>query len=127
MAKLEQSTNDSITVAERTIADIAIPAELPSDIQAIEPLDVEEAQPVRRKLRTYATLLALYVIYSSTSSKDQVELMNTPARLLHHRSRSNHRRNFNPHNLHLSKLCLRLHLDRRRIPTRQRSSRSHLG
>jgi hypothetical protein len=62
MAKLEQSTNDdSIMAAESTTVVTGISEELPSDIQAIEPLDVEEAQPVRTKLRIYATLLALYV------------------------------------------------------------------
>jgi hypothetical protein len=66
MAKLEQSTNDSIMAAESTVADIAIPADLPSNTQPIEPLEVEEAQPVRTKLRIYATLLALYVIYPLT-------------------------------------------------------------
>jgi hypothetical protein len=64
MAKLEQLTNDSMTAPEIAVADNGIPIELPSDTQAIEPLDVEEAQPIRTKLRTYATLLALYVIYS---------------------------------------------------------------
>jgi hypothetical protein len=61
MAKLEQSTSDSIMAAGSTVADIATPAELPSDTQNIEPLDMDETQPVRTKLRTYATLLALYV------------------------------------------------------------------
>jgi hypothetical protein len=68
MAKLEQSTDDSIMVAERTIAGAGAPVELPSDTQPIEPLDLEEAQPVRTRLRIYATLLALYVTYLSTSS-----------------------------------------------------------
>jgi hypothetical protein len=61
MAKLEQSTNDDMTAPEIAVTDTGIPAELPSDTQAIEPLEVEEAQPVRTKLRIYATLLALYV------------------------------------------------------------------
>jgi hypothetical protein len=61
MTGLKKPTSDCVVASESAITDTATPAELPSDAQTIEPLDVVEPEPIRTKLRTYATLLALYV------------------------------------------------------------------
>jgi MFS family permease len=61
MTKAKETTTDCITALENTTADSGIQAEPPSIAQNIEPLSTIEPEPIRTKLRTYATLLALYV------------------------------------------------------------------
>lgn len=65
MAEAKQPPGDGIMTSGSAIADTGIPGELPSAAQNIEPLDLVEAQPIRTKLRIYATLLALYVCDAS--------------------------------------------------------------
>jgi hypothetical protein len=61
MADPKPSTGDCIMTSVTAIANSAIPEEPPSIAQNIESLDLVEPQSIRTKLRTYATLLALYV------------------------------------------------------------------
>jgi hypothetical protein len=61
MAEPKESTIDSITAPENTTADSGNPIGLSPKTQSIEPLAIIEPEPIRPKLRTYATLLALYV------------------------------------------------------------------
>jgi hypothetical protein len=61
MAEPKESTTDYIMASKNTTADTGISAELPENTQNLEPLAMIEAEPVRTRLRTYATLLALYV------------------------------------------------------------------
>jgi hypothetical protein len=61
MAEAKETTTDGITTPENTTADSGNPIELPSKAQKTEPLSIIDPEPIRTDLRTYATLLALYV------------------------------------------------------------------
>ena len=64
---------DDITVIKPAFEDVGgaanaePPAKLPTDEHTIEPLDLQEPPIVRKKLRIYAILVALYVSYPNLS------------------------------------------------------------
>lgn len=125
---------DDITVIKPAIEDVGIaanaesPAKLPTDEHTIEPLDLQEPPIVRKKLRIYAILVALYVHYPKLASARNSRLKIPPlARLLRSSPRSNHHRNIHPHNLRSSAFSVRLHVDWRRVFAGQCRSRPNLG
>ena len=122
---------DSITALKPDVADAGPPAELPHSEANVEPLSVtnELDEPnARTKGRIYAILAALYVsqTLAASSSTSLLNIISFPACPLRSSTRSNYCRNIHPHNLRRSTLGYRLHLDRRRLLTRQRSSRTYL-
>lgn len=54
---------DTIATADPPLAHSALPAESSPNDASITPLDLMEGPKVRTKLRLYAILIALYVIY----------------------------------------------------------------
>ena len=125
---------ENITALKPAIEDVGIttnaapPAKLPTNEHAIEPVDLQEPPIVRKKLRIYAILVALYVNYPNSTSANISGLNIAPlARMLHSSPRSNHHRNDHPHNLRSFTFSFRLHLDWRRVSAGQCRSRPHLG
>ena len=103
-------------------------AKLPTNEHTIEPVDLQEPPIVRKKLRIYAILVALYVHYPNLTSARIIGLnINPLARMLRSSPRSNHHRNIHPHNLRGFTFSFRLHLDWRRVSAGQRRSRPNLG
>ena len=125
---------DNITALKPAMEDVGLaanaepPVKLPTNEHTIEPLDLQEPPIIRKKLRIYAILVALYVHYPILASARTSWLKIAPlARLLRSSPRSNHHRNIHPHNLRSSTLSFRLHLDWRRVFAGQRRSRPNLG
>ncbi|KAI4754094.1 putative MFS transporter [Aureobasidium sp. EXF-3400] len=78
MADPKPSTSDCIMTSETAIVNSAIPEEPPSIAQNIESLDLVEPQPMRTKLRTYATLLALYLVCFVTALDQTIVATSIP-------------------------------------------------
>ena len=65
---------ENITALKPAIEDVGLAAtaasqaKLPTNERPIEPLDLQEPPVVRKKLRIYAILVALYVYYPNSTS-----------------------------------------------------------
>ncbi|KAI4853296.1 putative MFS transporter [Aureobasidium sp. EXF-8845] len=78
MTEPKETTTDCITTPENKIADSRIQTEPRSIAQNIEPLAIIEPEQIRTKLRTYATLLALYLVCFITALDQTIVATSIP-------------------------------------------------
>jgi hypothetical protein len=89
----------------------------------LQPIDMEEAPPVRTKLKLLAILIALYV--RSSRSSISLLLIARPALLIPRSPRPNHHGHGHPNHRRITPQQQWLLLDRRRLSPRHRRRRSH--
>lgn len=93
--------------------------------QHMEPLDIIEEPKARTKMRLSAILISLYVM--TQTARTHLPSLTRPAGPFHRGPRPDRHRNRNPNHRLRFTFRLGLHLDRRRLPPRQRGRRANLG